>query len=291
MQNKSYLLKIRGGVEVDSAGKKAGKGPLIAEEISNTLGTSQDQYLFQAVEEKSKAIGFMRGLGGVQTMNEKMPTHQAANGMSGNNKPCVAYGVTTKGNGDAFVSEERHTSLSTGGGEAGQGYPCVMTAVGVDCYNLILDDQGGQQISVRTGCLLQDPIGALCARDYKGVGNQFVEEGKIIMEENYYIVRRLTPLECNRLQGFPDGWGEIDHKEDFTEEEYQFWLDVRNTWAAINGRQVKDYTKEQMLKWYNKLHTDSAEYKMWGNGIGLPNALYVMKGIAESEKRKHESEE
>lgn len=111
------------------------------------------------------------------------------------------------------------------------------------------------------------------------------------MEENNYIVRRLTPLECNRLQGFPDGWGEIDHKEDFTEEEYQFWLDVRNTFAEINGKQVKDYTKEQMLKWYNKLHTDSAEYKMWGNGIGLPNALYVMKGIAESEKRKQESEE
>ena len=127
--------------------------------------------------------------------------------------------------------------------------------------------------------MLQDPIGALCARDYKGVGNQFVEEGKIIMEENYYIVRRLTPLECCRLQGFQDGWAEIDYKEDFTEEEYQFWLDVRNTWAAINGKQVKDYTKEQMLKWYNKLHTDSAEYKMWGNGIGLPNALYVMQGI------------
>lgn len=46
---KNYLVKIRGGVEVDSAGKKAGKGPLIAEEISHTLGTSQDQYLFQAV--------------------------------------------------------------------------------------------------------------------------------------------------------------------------------------------------------------------------------------------------
>lgn len=60
-------------------------------------------------------------------MNEKMPTLQAANGMSGNNKPCVAYGVTTKGNGDAFISEERHTSLSCGGGEPGQGYPCVMT--------------------------------------------------------------------------------------------------------------------------------------------------------------------
>ena len=34
-----------------------------------------------------------------------------------------------------------------------------------------------------------------------------------------------------------------------------------------------------MLAWYNKLHTDSAEYKMWGNGIALPCALYVMQGI------------
>ena len=43
----------------------------------------------------------------------------------------------------------------------------------------------------------------------------------------------------------------------------------------------KDYTKPQMVKWYNKLHTDSSEYKMWGNGIALPCALYVLEGIAE----------
>ena len=104
------------------------------------------------------------------------------------------------------------------------------------------------------------------------------------MSDTEYIVRRLTPLECNRLQGFPDGWGEIDHKDDFTDEEYAFWLDVRNTWASINGKKVKDYTKEQMLTWYNKLHTDSAEYKMWGNGVGLPCVLFVMKGIVENEK-------
>ena len=94
-----------------------------------------------------------------------------------------------------------------------------------------------------------------------------------------YIVRRLTPTECARLQGFPDDWGHPDHKEDFTDEEYRFWLDVRNTHAAINGKPKKDYTKAQMLTWYNKLHTDSSEYKMWGNGISLPTALYVMQGI------------
>ena len=97
-----------------------------------------------------------------------------------------------------------------------------------------------------------------------------------------YIVRRLTPTECARLQGFPDNWGHPDKKDTFTKEEYEFWLDVRNTHAAINGKATKNYTKDQMLSWYNKLHTDGAEYKMWGNGIALPNALYVIQGIADT---------
>lgn len=105
-----------------------------------------------------------------------------------------------------------------------------------------------------------------------------------------YIVRRLTPLECCRLQGFPDGWADIDRKDDFTDEELDFWRNVRNTHAAINGKQTKEYTKAQMLKWYNGLQTDSATYRMWGNGIALPCAQYVMEGIAlalkESEVRE-----
>lgn len=96
-----------------------------------------------------------------------------------------------------------------------------------------------------------------------------------------YIVRRLTPTECARLQGFPDWWGEIPKKDNLTDDEYTFWLNVRNTYAKINNKTTKEYSKEQMLSWYNKLHSDSSEYKMWGNGIALPNALYVMQGIAE----------
>lgn len=108
--------------------------------------------------------------------------------------------------------------------------------------------------------------------------NCVIEEDNM---EQKYIVRRLTPLECCRLQGFPDGWSETDEKTDFTDEEFRFWHEVRNTHAAINGKKRKAYTKKQMLTWYNKLHTDSAEYKMWGNGLALPCALYVMQGIAE----------
>lgn len=97
-----------------------------------------------------------------------------------------------------------------------------------------------------------------------------------------YIVRRLTPIECARLQGFADCWGVINLKDSLTPEEFRFWHDVRNTHAAINGKKVQEYTEAQILTWYNKLHTDSAEYKMWGNGIALPPALYCMQGIVDA---------
>ena len=97
-----------------------------------------------------------------------------------------------------------------------------------------------------------------------------------------YILRRLTPLECNRLQGFPDGWGDIPYKDDMSDEEYAFWTNVRNTHIAITGKSPKSFTKKSIINWYNKLHTDSAEYKMWGNGVAEPCVTFVMSGIAEA---------
>lgn len=102
-----------------------------------------------------------------------------------------------------------------------------------------------------------------------------------------WIVLRLTPLECNRLQGFPDGWGDVSDIKELSDEEHAFWLSVRNTHAAINGKKQANYTKDQMIRWLNKLHTDSAEYKMWGNGIALPCASDVMRRI-DKELRKGE---
>lgn len=114
----------------------------------------------------------------------------------------------------------------------------------------------------------------------KAAGGSYGGGSENIVVKNY-TVRRLTPTECARLQGFPSWWGIVNPVENLTDEDYAFWLDVRNTYAEINGKATKEYTREQMLAWYNKLHSDSAEYKMWGNGIALPNALYVMQGIAE----------
>lgn len=96
-----------------------------------------------------------------------------------------------------------------------------------------------------------------------------------------YTVRRLTPTECARLQGFPDWWADLPQLEDMTDEAFSFWQEVRATHAAINGKTYKPVSKRQMIKWYNKLHTDSAEYKMWGNGVALPVVRIPLHGMAQ----------
>ena len=62
----------------------------------------------------------------VRDLHDVAGTLQASPGMK--QQTFVASGVVTKGNGDCFLSEERHTALTAGGGQAGQGYPCVLTA-------------------------------------------------------------------------------------------------------------------------------------------------------------------
>lgn len=80
----------------------------------------------------------------------------------------------------------------------------------------------------------------MAARDFKSPRDIVVEHppasGK---SPRNYTIRRLTPLECCRLQGFPDWWEE-----------------------GVEG-------------------SDTARYKMWGNGMALPCVLYVMQGIAD----------
>ena len=98
-----------------------------------------------------------------------------------------------------------------------------------------------------------------------------------------YIVRRLTPIECCRLQGFPDGWGDIPALDCVAEDDVIFWEEVRRTFARAMGKTYKPFKdKSSLVKWYNKLHTDSAEYKMWGNGIALPCAVFVLSGVADA---------
>lgn len=69
-------------------------------------------------------------------------------------------------------------------------------------------------------------------------------------ERERYIVRRLTPLECERLQGFPDGWTDIGE------------------WTDSKGKLHKE-------------SSDSARYVALGNSIALPSWFYVLSKLSE----------
>ena len=92
-----------------------------------------------------------------------------------------------------------------------------------------------------------------------------------------YTVRRLTPTECARLQGFPDNWCTALGTEKPTDEEMYFWHKVFKTYAEVTGCKMK--SDKQVAKWLKDPYSDSAEYKMWGNGVALPCVWFVLCGI------------
>ena len=115
----------------------------------------------------------------------------------------------------------------------------------------------------------EDLANTLVASDFK--------DPPTITENPYYIVRRLTPIECARLQGFPDWWCMNLETEEPTDEDIAFWREVFDTYSNVTGTGKK--TDAQIVKWLKDPHSDSAEYKLWGNGVALPNVFFVLSGI------------
>lgn len=108
-------------------------------------------------------------------------------------------------------------------------------------------------------------------------------------DKSHYFVRRLTPLECSRLQGFPDWWTSGTEIEEPSEEEMQFWRDVFETHRKVVTGAKKPKTDNQIRKWLKTPSSDGAIYKMWGNGIALPCALAVFYGIVSALKTEKEN--
>ncbi|HOW22814.1 MAG TPA: DNA cytosine methyltransferase [Sedimentibacter sp.] len=94
-----------------------------------------------------------------------------------------------------------------------------------------------------------------------------------------YTVRRLTPTECARLQGFPDGWCSDLGTENPTMDDLRTWYGIFETHRKVTGGSSKPKTLKQISKWLKDPHSDSAEYKMWGNGVALPCVCFVLSGI------------
>jgi len=98
-----------------------------------------------------------------------------------------------------------------------------------------------------------------------------------VMEPSY-TVRRLTPVECARLQGFPDWWCSGLEEPYPAIQDVRYWQKVWDTYASVIGG-CKPKTEKQVRKWLEHPHSDSAEYKLWGNGVALPCVFFVLAGI------------
>jgi DNA (cytosine-5)-methyltransferase 1 len=126
----------------------------------------------------------------------------------------------------------------------------------------------------------QDVTGCLTAGAHPGSFNGQDAYSDMLVA-NAYVVRGLTPKECARLQGFPDWWCSHLGTEEPTEEEIDFWQEVFEEHRRVVTHAAKPRSRKQIAKWLKAPHTDSAEYKMWGNGIALPCAVFALRGIVE----------
>lgn len=98
----------------------------------------------------------------------------------------------------------------------------------------------------------------------------------------YWCVRRLTPKECERLQGYPDFWTVLRRIKTMTDEEYEFYKAAYITDKEIKGKTVRRIpTKKQLIDWHNKLDVDSTRYRQLGNSLAIPCALRVIGYIAD----------
>ena len=246
-------------------------------EKSGTLGTGNDQTIF--------CMATQQGGAELRT-DDRAPTLTAAAGMSGNNQPVVCAGFKL-GNSEQARSIGYQEELSpTLNAECGGNKPAVVApAVALDMTHAcdVIRECGEQvpalQARMGTGgnqvpLTYQDVTGTLSPGAHAGSYNgqdayndmlvcgaspdvahalraksacAYREDAETYPVQNM-VVRRLTPMECERLQGFPDHWTEIGE-----------WIDEK-------GKKHKD--------------ADSPRYKAVGNSIALPFWDWMLRRMA-----------
>lgn len=195
------------------------------------------------------------------------PTLSSSLGTGGNNQPFVVENIAnfdvrftslnTKNKRHKVYETTTSRTLDTGGNN-----PNVNQG-GVAIVSVYSTSKNSHHTSAT-----KNKTSPLVASDYK--------DPSIV--NDMYRVRRITPLECCRLQGFPDYWCERIEIENPTEEDLVFWRKIFEIQRKLkNGKKQK--TDNNVKAWLRNPYSDSAQYKMWGNGVALPCVLYVLSGV------------
>ena len=250
-------LKIRSGCD------GGGKGALLQENKSATLGCSNDQTVFVP-----KVYGIC------SKQSHSMLSDNPHSGFyEADTSRCLdrSGGNPTCNQGGMAVVALQGSMIGRADKNGPQG-----SGVNEDVsFTLDAADRHAVAYCMTTGNYtqtLKEQSPTLMARDYK--------DPPVVNEtEPEYIVRRLTPTECARLQGFPDWWCAGLGTDEPTEDEMEFWTEVFETHRLVVGTSSRSKSRNQIVKWLKDPHSDSAEYKMWGNGVALPNVYFVLSGI------------
>lgn len=212
-------------------------------------------------------------------LDEVAPTVASTYGTGGNNQPfvvsekrCFDVRFTSEGTKDVRhncyeTSTSRTIDTSGNPPDGNQGGVAV---VSVEKSNSVPIVYSTSKNSHHTRAD-ENIVNTLVASDYK--------DPPTVAEFPVYVVRRLTPKECARLQGFPDWWCGDLGTDAPNVEELEFWRQVFETYRKTTGTSNKPKSDKQILKWLKNPHSDSAEYKLWGNGVALPCVWFVLAGI------------
>ncbi len=147
--------------------------------------------------------------------HEVAPTLSCRAGTGGNNLPLVAHEdpqvfcITGNaidrqpqngGNGIGIQEDIAYTLTATD-------HHAVFSRQRVDQFQEgdVVSTQSARQYKDATDLIYQETVGALTTSDSKGPNAQYVSQDKLVVEAPL-LIRRLTPRECERLQGFPDDW-------------------------------------------------------------------------------------
>ena len=280
--NVPLVMKIRSGCE------GGGKGALVQTDKSATLSCNNDQTVFVPFGISSYQSHAMLSDNPHSGIYEA-ETARTLDGNGGNpscNQGGIAVVAFTQNQRDEVRDLGDHSAVvcaSAGtkqqtfvlqGSMIGRSEKNGPQGSGVNedvCFTLDTADRHAVY-AMTTGSFTQvekNQSPAIMARDYK--------DPNVVCPAGGYTVRRLTPTECARLQGFPDWWCADLAAEAPSEDELSFWREVWDTYSRVTdgGR----HTDKQILKWLRDPYTDSAEYKMWGNGVALPCVWFVLCGI------------
>lgn len=265
-------LKIRSGCD------GGGKGALIQHDLSATLGCHNDQTLFAP---KAFGIGSAESKG-MLSPNPKSGFYEAATSRtldrSGGNACCnqggmvvvsPAYSIRPMVN--TQTQQEQTPSLM-----ARDSKDPLLVSLPSYCLDRACFTSGENaqyRLSVRA------EVAATLVAEGPGAISAPPEE---------YLVRRLTPLECCRLQGFPDGWTEHLETEEPGEQEIARWVGVFEDWYRAQGKTARA-SPGKIAKWLKNPRTDSAEYKAYGNSVAVPCVFFVLAGVAWAENRGDET--